>query len=231
MMHSSNDCLNELSCDVKLYDPHSKFPERVMSDLNRKLEYMLNSQEFPLSVKQKDWSFFMVEGFDHHTKQLLEKQLQFKHNSTFSVIVVNSRIDKEILDYLLLPLNSIVTLPYLTAHCTNVLHAIATNGLFLESSIYRELSKKLSQQKSRSTPVKQFILNKNKVTINLTERDREVLQLLLDGHNNAAIAQELHFARSTVSTFISVLLKKMKAQDRTDAAVKAIRNGWVDSLR
>ncbi|SER99902.1 two-component system, NarL family, response regulator DegU [Salisediminibacterium halotolerans] len=58
-----------------------------------------------------------------------------------------------------------------------------------------------------------------------------MLQHILDGHNNRKIAELLYLAPSTVSTVISHLLKKLDANDRTDAMVKIIRNGWVDALR
>lgn len=59
----------------------------------------------------------------------------------------------------------------------------------------------------------------------LTERERMVLACLGRGLSNAAIAQELHMSEGTVRTHISHLLPKIQVQDRTQAALFAVRAG------
>ncbi|WP_246163025.1 LuxR C-terminal-related transcriptional regulator [Brasilonema sennae] len=43
----------------------------------------------------------------------------------------------------------------------------------------------------------------------LTDRELEVLQLIVDGHNNSAIAQKLKIAKGTVRTHVRNILKKL----------------------
>ena len=62
----------------------------------------------------------------------------------------------------------------------------------------------------------------------LTERELEVLHLLVQGHSNPEIARRLHLAAGTVRNYVSVILQKLGVADRTQAAVLAIQSGLVE---
>ncbi len=59
----------------------------------------------------------------------------------------------------------------------------------------------------------------------LTRREREVLALLAHGRSNREIARILGVAEKTVKTHVSSVLTKLGVQDRTQAAVYAVRRG------
>ncbi|MEU8058879.1 response regulator transcription factor [Microbispora bryophytorum] len=59
----------------------------------------------------------------------------------------------------------------------------------------------------------------------LTDREREVLRLLAAGRSNREIARELTVAEKTVKTHVSNVLMKLAVQDRTQAALYAVRHG------
>lgn len=61
----------------------------------------------------------------------------------------------------------------------------------------------------------------------LTERELEVLQLIVEGCSNAAIAEKLYITVGTVKTHVRNILNKLCADDRTQAAVRALRSGLV----
>ncbi|MDQ0254522.1 two-component system response regulator DegU [Evansella vedderi] len=61
----------------------------------------------------------------------------------------------------------------------------------------------------------------------LTRRECEVLQLMTDGKSNRAIGEALYISEKTVKNHVSNILQKMNMNDRTQAVVEAIRNGWV----
>lgn len=61
----------------------------------------------------------------------------------------------------------------------------------------------------------------------LSDREREVLQLIANGFSNAEIAQQLHLSDGTVRNYVSSLFAKLGVSDRTQAAVLALRYGIV----
>ncbi|AFZ25556.1 response regulator containing a CheY-like receiver domain and an HTH DNA-binding domain [Cylindrospermum stagnale PCC 7417] len=61
----------------------------------------------------------------------------------------------------------------------------------------------------------------------LTERELEVLQLIVEGCSNAVIAERLYITVGTVKTHVRNILNKLSADDRTQAAVRALRSGIV----
>ena len=62
----------------------------------------------------------------------------------------------------------------------------------------------------------------------LTGREVEVLKLLSKGMLNKEIAKNLFISEKTVKNHISSIFRKLNVQDRTQAAVFAIKNGIVD---
>ena len=62
----------------------------------------------------------------------------------------------------------------------------------------------------------------------LTKRECEVLQLLTDGQSNRTIGETLFISEKTVKNHVSSILQKMVVNDRTQAVVSAIKNGWVE---
>ncbi|MEU4541889.1 response regulator transcription factor [Nonomuraea dietziae] len=59
----------------------------------------------------------------------------------------------------------------------------------------------------------------------LTDREREVLRLIAAGRSNKEIARDLSVAEKTVKTHVSNVLMKLGVQDRTQAALYAVRHG------
>lgn len=62
----------------------------------------------------------------------------------------------------------------------------------------------------------------------MTRRECEVLQLLAYGKSNRAIGEALCISEKTVKNHVSSILQKLNVNDRTQAVVVAIKNGWVE---
>ncbi|MEB7773274.1 response regulator transcription factor [Kurthia gibsonii] len=98
------------------------------------------------------------------------------------------------------------------------LHPKVTRNLVAE---YRRLSERENKGNFHQTEIRRpFHL--------LTKRECEVLQLLTDGQSNRAIGESLYISEKTVKNHVSSILQKMNVNDRTQAVVTAIKNGWVE---
>jgi DNA-binding NarL/FixJ family response regulator len=64
-------------------------------------------------------------------------------------------------------------------------------------------------------------------TLPLTERELTILEMIVAGDSNAAIAEKLYITVGTVKTHIRNILNKLCVDDRTQAAVRALRSGLV----
>ena len=63
--------------------------------------------------------------------------------------------------------------------------------------------------------------------LDLTEREREVLALMIEGLNNTQIAGRLTVSPSTVKSHVSNILSKLGVASRTEAVTLALRHGLV----
>jgi DNA-binding NarL/FixJ family response regulator len=61
----------------------------------------------------------------------------------------------------------------------------------------------------------------------LSQRETEVLQLLIKGRSNKEIGSALFLCEDTIKAHFKTLFTKLKVQDRTEAAISAIRHGIV----
>ena len=61
----------------------------------------------------------------------------------------------------------------------------------------------------------------------LTAREKEVLNLLIDGDTNKRIAKELEIQEVTVKVHLQKVFKKLGVSNRTEAVSKALGKGWI----
>jgi two-component system, NarL family, response regulator LiaR len=61
----------------------------------------------------------------------------------------------------------------------------------------------------------------------LTERELEILDLIVAGYSNSDIADKLYITVGTVKTHVRNILNKLCVDDRTQAAVRALRSGLI----
>jgi DNA-binding NarL/FixJ family response regulator len=93
------------------------------------------------------------------------------------------------------------------------LHAVAQGLLVLDASL------------GRSLPVAQPTARPAALEESLTERERQVLELMALGLPNKAIARRLTISEHTVKFHVGSILGKLDAASRTDAVARAARRG------
>ena len=65
-------------------------------------------------------------------------------------------------------------------------------------------------------------------THNLTERERMILKLMVDGLRNQQIADQIFVSRSTVKAYVSTILSKLGVQNRIEAVRLALQQSLVN---
>lgn len=105
---------------------------------------------------------------------------------------------------------------------------VAAGGSYLHPKVTRNLVaefRRLSERENKGTFHQSEIRRPFHL---LTKRECEVLQLLTDGQSNRMIGETLFISEKTVKNHVSSILQKMNVNDRTQAVVTAIKNGWVE---
>jgi len=72
-----------------------------------------------------------------------------------------------------------------------------------------------------------YMVDPNEHFVPLSTREMEILQFVTQGKSNKEIAQILGISHQTVKNHMTSILKKLDVRDRTQAAVYALRRGWV----
>jgi len=65
------------------------------------------------------------------------------------------------------------------------------------------------------------------ILVPLSPREMEILQHIAQGRSNKEIAYELGISRQTVKNHMTSILRKLAVNDRTQAAIYALRRGWI----
>ena len=66
---------------------------------------------------------------------------------------------------------------------------------------------------------------KDTVAPQLSPREKSILQCLIEGHSNRCIARKIDIAEATVKVHVKAILRKIRVQNRTQAAIWGMNNG------
>jgi DNA-binding NarL/FixJ family response regulator len=120
-----------------------------------------------------------------------------------------------------------------TSDLVDAVRVVATGGAYIHPKVTGKLIeefRRLSEQEGASersySSDDSHTIDPN-IIESLTRREREVLQLMAEGKSNRAIGEFLFISEKTVKNHVSSILQKLNVQDRTQAVVNSIKNGWV----
>ncbi len=108
--------------------------------------------------------------------------------------------------------------------------AVAEGTAWLDPAIARLVLSNVKRQTFTSIPDNNaaFSSAKNvKNTYGLTDREIEVLALIVEGLNNAEIAKRLVITLSTAKAHVHSILQKLYVNNRTQATIQAVKEGLV----
>ena len=90
------------------------------------------------------------------------------------------------------------------------------------SSRFFEYFQKSFKEETQSIPDEENLLN------DLTQREEEVLDLLTQGITYKGVAQKLFISETTVKTHVNNIFQKLQVNDRTQAVLYALNNGFLN---
>lgn len=137
------------------------------------------------------------------------------------VIVLTSYVD----DDKLYPVIEAGAFSYLlktsrASEIADAIRAAARGQSVLEPQVTAKMMDRLRQPKRRET-----------AHADLTEREMDVLRLIAEGKSNQEIADALFIGVKTVKFHVTNLLAKLGVEDRTQAAIYALKNGLVEETQ
>lgn len=159
------------------------------------------------------------------TKQIKEMQLS-------KVILITSHDnDDDILAGLSAGADAYCLKGISSAQLSHAVYSVMGGAVWLDPDIAKQVVRLMqgrgaedklqlpAQPKSSSSPIGN--------PFQLSEREYDVLCLLVDGMSNQQIANRLYLSAETVKSHMRHLMEKLRVSDRTQAAVKAVKEGLV----
>jgi two-component system NarL family response regulator len=114
-------------------------------------------------------------------------------------------------------------------HLVNEAIAAGANAFVAKSSAPQELSRAVEAAADAETFIDPAAGGRRpRAGQTLTKRQREILQLIADGHSTTQVARRLGLSAETVKTHNKQLLSRLRAHDRAHAVAIGIRNSLID---
>lgn len=109
-----------------------------------------------------------------------------------------------------------------------VLETVMEGAVWLDPAIARIVMQALPGSGSDAQGAAKAATTRKPYNTELTEREREVLALIVNGKSNKEIAQALQVSAHTAKAHVCNIIQKLAVDDRTQAAVKALKEGLLE---
>lgn len=153
------------------------------------------------------------------TKKILE------HNPEQKIIMLTSHCaEQEVFNALAAGANAYALKDINTELLVMVIKSVKEGAIWLDPKVVPILRNKSGHIIPQKTTSRASFKAQHS---NLTEREYEVLKLVVDGKSNNEIAENLTISEHTAKAHVCNIIQKLVVDDRTQAAVKAIKEGLV----
>ncbi len=146
----------------------------------------------------------------------LTRALKAAPNPPRVVILTMHELDDEVLAALSAGADAYCVKSSDASTVLDAVRIVAGGGAYFDSRIAHVVMRRLGAPASTPT-----------ADSPLTPRELDVLRLIADGVGNVEIGERLHIGLGTVKSHIRDILEKLSANDRTQAAVNAMRRGYL----
>ncbi len=153
------------------------------------------------------------------TKQILE------YNNNIKVVMLTSHIsENELTSALSSGASAYVIKDISTDFLMSVIKMVKEGAMWIDPHVVPFIRDK----NGGVIPSRQFSRSSFKEHhSNLTQREYEVLKLVVEGQSNSQIAKTLTISEHTAKAHVCNIIQKLVVDDRTQAAVKALKEGLV----
>ena len=149
------------------------------------------------------------------------RRIKAKYND-IKIIILTSHCEKdEVLACLEAGINAYCTKDIKPEKLCEIIKDVINGSMYFDSAIANFVMQSTSKNNSK------FANISIKDCYNLTQQEKRVLILLATGYNNSQIAKELSISVNTTKVHVCSILQKMDVEDRTQAAIKAIRENLI----
>lgn len=160
-----------------------------------------------------------VNGLDATMK------IKQKYPDTKVIILTSHEREDEVLAALAIGANAYCYKDIEPDSWATLLNDVNNGVLWLHPRISSVVNKALPQPLSTDF---ENLYAKSSNNLTLTDREKETLELVVQGKTNTEIAELLHISSHTAKAHVGSLLSKLAVTDRVQAAVKAVRTRLVD---
>lgn len=188
----------------------------VISEASTGKEALEQIQKTPAEVVLMDIGLVDGSGVE------FAKKIKSTHPET-KIIILTSFVEKQkILDSLSIGVNAYVIKNINTEILAMIIKTVSDGAIWFDPQVVDVIRDKnpLLQETVSNATFKESHAN-------LTQREYEVLKLIVDGMSNNQIAQELIISEHTAKAHVCNIIQKLVVDDRTQAAVKALKEGLV----
>lgn len=230
IMLTNDTNLNKKKIRLALVDDHKLFRCGIKSLFeNSPCVYVVAEAENgkdginKILAQNPDVVLLDLELGDINGLELMEKVISQKPNVKFAILtthinehVINKAMKMGIYGYILKDINAELL--------DMIVQSVANGAMWIDKKavqILRETNPNII------STVQMNRANFKSTHANLTAREYEVLKLVVDGMSNQQIAQTLNISEHTSKAHVCNIIQKLVVDDRTQAAVKAIREGIV----
>lgn len=153
------------------------------------------------------------------------KRVKEKFPNTKIIILTSHENDDEVLAALASGANAYCLKDIASSKWNSMIKDVYNGVLWLHPSVSNIAYKNIPKPNSTDFDNLYTKYNSN---INLTDRERETLSLVVKGKSNTQIAKALNISSHTAKAHVGSVLAKFAVKDRVQAAVKAIRSKIID---
>jgi len=114
-----------------------------------------------------------------------------------------------------------------SAQLIHAMDEVAAGKVYLPTA----LTSRFFEYFQRSFKEETSVSSEENLLVYLTSREEEVLDLLTQGNNYKGIAGKLFISETTVKTHVNNIFQKLQVNDRTQAVLYALNNGFANKRR